>query len=287
MGSTYHHHARATEFLLRADGAISAHDPVEASAALRRAASHITTALAVLGQWKHRSQRQLEQVIHVAISCDHLGRTHLKTFRQAHRLSLSMASGSMSSGLTASGTRGRFRRSRTGPRTRDTDPGIPLRRMRRRVASLITHIVAILVGQPRPVQRRVSWRSQLKQPAPVRFSHVQDILGLPDFTMIRQRFRLERIPLAGEPDPHGWYERGTAPSRCSCHAELWDKPRNPNRITLSPPWRKALENTFRITPPQPPHPRLLTSSPADESPGLTRPAIAPLGWVNHATAHAP
>ena len=174
MGSTYHHHARATEFLLRADGAISAHDPVEASAALRRAASHITTALAVLGQWKHRSQRQLEQVIHVAISCDHLGRSHLKTFRQAHRLSLSM-----SSGLTASGTGGRSTRSRTGPRTGDTDPGIPLRRMRRRVASLITHVVAILVGQPKPVQRRVSWRSQLQQPAPGRFSHVQTSWACP------------------------------------------------------------------------------------------------------------
>lgn len=242
MGSINHHHAKATEFLHRADGAISAHDPVEASAALRRSASHITTALAVMGQWKHRSQRQLEHVLHDAISCDHLGRTHLKTFREAHRLSLAMSSEAGSQPMQP----------RTaGPRTGETDLRIPLRRMRRRVASLIRHAVRILVGQPRPVKRHVSWRSRLQQPVPCRFTSVSDILCLPDFTLIQQRFRLERIPLAGEPDPHGWYERGTTPGRCRCHAELWDKPQNPNRITLSPPWRKALENTFRIKLPDP------------------------------------
>ena len=245
MGSIQHHHAKAAEFLRRADGAISAHDPVEAAAALRRSASHITTALAVLGQWKHRSQRQLEHVLHAAISCDDLGRSHLKTFRESHRLSLSL-----SSGLGAAPMRSRTV-PRTVPRTGESDPGIPLRRMRRRVASLIKHAVRILVGQSKPVKRNVPWRSRLQQPVPGPFTSVHDVLGLPDYSFIRQRFRLERVPLAGEPDPHGWYERGLAPRRCQCHAELWDKPQDPNRITLASPWRNALEKTFRIKLPDP------------------------------------
>ena len=95
MGTLSHHQAKARDFLHRADRAISTHDPAthdpaEAAASLRRAASHATTALAVHQGWKHKSQRQLETVLHANIVGETLSRSHLKTFRQAHTLSQQM-----------------------------------------------------------------------------------------------------------------------------------------------------------------------------------------------------
>ena len=92
METLSHHQAKASEFLHRADLAINSHDPTEAAVALRRAASHITTALAVHQGWKHRSQRQLETVLHVNIAADNLSRSHLKTLRQAHTLPTHLSS---------------------------------------------------------------------------------------------------------------------------------------------------------------------------------------------------
>lgn len=265
MGTLSHHEARARDFLHRADRAIpthdpAIHDPAEAAAALRRAASHIITALAVHQGWKHKSQRQLETVLQVNISADNLNRSHLKTFRQAHTLSQQ----SPSAPLMASPSNHEPVESRTqaGSRhpTQSSHPVNPvhpckthLRRMRRRVASLINHIQLLIAGKPKPVRHHKRFLRQPDRPADPNFTSVQDILHLPNFEEIRQEFRLFSAPLAAEPDPHGWYERGDAPRRCQCHAHLWDKPQDPHRITLSPLWRRALEKTFRIQLPNPLH----------------------------------
>ena len=74
----------------------------------------------------------------------------------------------------------------------------------------------------------------------------QQILDLPNYSEIRRKFRLGGVGMDTDPDPHGFYSRGDQPRRCPCHADLWDQRRNPNRITLSPPWRHALEKTFRV-----------------------------------------
>ena len=52
MGTLSHHQAKAHEFLQRADCAITTRDPGSAAVALRRAATHMTTALAVHQGWK-------------------------------------------------------------------------------------------------------------------------------------------------------------------------------------------------------------------------------------------
>lgn len=118
--------------------------------------------------------------------------------------------------------------------------------MRRRVASLITDTRLLIVGRPKPLRHHKLWLRQPDHPADPTFTCIQDILQLPNFEAIRQQFRLFSAPLAAEPDPHRCYDRGDIPRRCQCHAHLWDKPQDPHRITLSPLWRRALENTFRI-----------------------------------------
>ena len=126
-----------------------------------------------------------------------------------------------------------------------------LRRIRRRVASFIADAFRVIAGDPRPVQHYKLWLRQFDLPAPPEFTTVQDVLSLPNFHRIRQDFRLHNVGMDTEPDPHGFYERGVQPRRCACHADLWNKRRNPNRITLSPPWRHALEKTFRTKLPNP------------------------------------
>ena len=118
--------------------------------------------------------------------------------------------------------------------------------MRRRVASLITDTRHVIAGRPKPVRHHKRFLRQPDHPADPDFTCIQDILRLPNFEEIRQQFRLFSAPLAAEPDPHGWYDRGDTPRRCQCHAHLWDKPQDPHRITLSPLWHRALEKTFRI-----------------------------------------
>ena len=190
--------------------------------ALRRAASHITTALAVHQGWKHKSRRQLENVLQIAVSFETLSRSHLKTFRQIHTLAAHLA------------------------KPPDHPAPLALRRMRRRVASLITHAICLIAGDPKPVPHHKLWLRKPDLPVLPDLTCVQDILHLPNFQAIRERFRLHRIALAADLDPHGFYERGDVPRRCPCHAELWNKPRDPHRITLSPLWQRALQKTFRI-----------------------------------------
>ena len=250
MGTISHHQARAHEFLHRADRAIATRDPAEAAAALRRAASHITTALAVQQGWRHKSQRQLETVLHANVAADHLGRSHLKTLRQAHTMSQQADSPTQSSLPVGSdhldASRG------TCPPLADPCQ-TSLRRMRRRVASLITHALALIAGRPKRVVRHKLWQRRPDLPAPPDFTSVRDILTLPNYQEISDKFRLRGAGMDTDPDPHGFYERGDRPRRCPCHAELWNKPRNPHRITLSPLWRHALEKTFRIKLPDPLH----------------------------------
>ena len=231
MGTLSHHQTKANEFLHRADRAITTHDSTEAAVALRRAASHITTALAVHQGWKHKSRRQLENVLQIAVSFETLSRSHLKTFRQTHTLAAHLAKPPDHPEPVAS---------------RAANPAVALRRMRRRVASLITHTGCLIAGEPKPVRHHKLWLRKPDLPIAPDFTCIQDILQLPNYEEIRQKFRLHRIALAADPDPHGWYERGDTPRRCPCHAELWNKPRDPHRITLSPLWQRALQKTFRI-----------------------------------------
>ncbi len=269
MGTISHHQTRADAFLHRADRAISTHDPTQVAVALRRAATHITTALAVHQGWKHKSQRQLEIVLHANIARDNLSRSHLKTLRQAHTLSRQTPSAPLMVRTPACGG-SRCRpagggsshepvepspgqsplpsRERAGVRT---NLGTQLRRMRRRVASLISHAAALIAGRPKKVVHHKLWLRKPDLPMAPDFTCIQDILSLPNYLEIRQKFRLHQAPLDTYPDPHGSYASGDTPRRCQCHADLWNKPRDPNRITLSPPWRRALEKTFRIRLPNP------------------------------------
>ena len=270
MGTLSHHQTRARDFLHRADRAISTHDPAthdpaEAAAALRRAASHATTALAVHQGWKHKSQRQLETVLHANIAGETLSRSHLKTFRQAHTLSQQIPTTPVPGAprsRTAHGepvephpkpTHGEPVKPRAAHPAKSNHPVNPvhpcqtqLRRMRRRVASLINHAIRLIAGDPKPVRHHKLWLRQPDFPIAPDFTCIQDILSLPNYQEINRKFRLHSAPLAAEPDPHGHYAHGEAPRRCLCHADLWAKPQNPHRITLSPLWQRALEKTFRI-----------------------------------------
>ncbi len=198
MGTISHHQARADAFLHRADRAISTHDPTQVAVALRRAATHITTALAVHQGWKHKSQRQLEIVLHANIARDNLSRSHLKTLRQAHTLSQQTPSALIPS------------RERAGGRA---NLGTQLRRMRRRVASLISHASALIAGRPKRVVHHKLWLRKPNLPMAPDFTCIQDILSLPNYLEIRQNFRLHQAPLDTYPDPHGWYASGDTPRR--------------------------------------------------------------------------
>ena len=123
--------------------------------------------------------------------------------------------------------------------------------MRRRVASLINHAIRLIAGDPAPVRHHKLWLRQPDFPIAPDFTCIQDILSLPNYNEITRKFRLHSAPLTAEPDPHGHYAQGEAPRRCLCHADLWAKPQNPHRITLSPLWQRALEKTFRIKLPNP------------------------------------
>ncbi len=249
MGTLSHHQTRARDFLHRADRAISTHDPAEAAASLRRAASHATTALAVHQGWKHKSQRQLEIVLHANIAGETLSRSHLKTFRQAHTLSHQIPT------TPASGAPVKPRASQPTKSNHPVNPVNPcqthVRRMRRRVASLINHAIRLIAGDPKPVRHHKLWLRQPDFPIAPDFTCIQDILSLPNYQEINRKFRLHSAPLAAQPDPHGHYAHGEAPRRCTCHADLWAKPQDPHRIILSPLWQRALEKTFRIKLPTP------------------------------------
>ena len=55
-----------------------------------------------------------------------------------------------------------------------------LRRMRRRVAFLIAHALALIAGQPKPVRRHKLWQRKPDRPAPPEFTSVRDIPTLPN-----------------------------------------------------------------------------------------------------------
>ncbi|MXZ92232.1 MAG: hypothetical protein F4W95_01350 [Chloroflexi bacterium] len=230
MGTVPHHQAKAADFLRRADRAITERDPTEAASALRRAASHAATALAVHCGCKHSSRRRLEFPLHVAVADRRLSRSHLKTFRQTHS-SFPRKSGPVPD---------------TRPESRGVE-GITLRRLRRRVAAMLTAVAAFLNGQPKPVRYHKLYLREPNRPVLPDLAAISQILNLPNYAEIRRRFNLTGAPLAAEPDPHGWYDHGQPPRPCSCHRDLWDQHEagDENHITLSPLWRRALEKTFR------------------------------------------
>ena len=244
MGTVSHHRTRALASLERADRLIADNAPripgcrrsargesQDAAEALRRAATHITTALAVHQDCKHNSHRRLEYVLHANIAYDALSRSHLKTFRQVNLLP-----GLLDPARPPPPRAGSPRRWRHNQ----------LRRMRRRVASMISDTTLLIEGVPRPVKHHKLALREPDLPPPPYFSHVRDILQLPNFLEIRNRYRLNSAAMDTEPDPHGMYARGQDPRRCTCHAHLWNRRKNPNYIILSPLWRRALEKTFRM-----------------------------------------
>lgn len=238
MGTISHHQARAHRFLYRADQAIADRDHASAAAALRRAATHAITALAVHQDWPHKSRRQLEIALHANIASANLSYSHLTTLRQVHTSPYACDVPTRPPG--ADPLQGRA-----------SDPALELRRLRRRVASLITDVNALIAGNPPLVHYHKLWLRKPDFPVLPQLIYVQQIFALPNFSEIRQKFRLAGIGMDTDPDPHGFYSRGDQPRRCPCHADLWDRPRDEHRITLSPPWRHALEKTFRIRLPNP------------------------------------
>lgn len=237
MGTVLHHQAKAVASLRRSQRAIADRDAAEAATALRRAASHAATALAVHYGCKHNSRLRLEFALHVALADQNLSRSHLKTFRQSCSLPAFISAGKAPSPGESLWASSKF----------------TLRRMRRRVSAMLTAVAALLKGQPEPVRYH---KLSLRKPNRPRLPDLvtaADILNLPNYQEIRSRFNLHGAPLAAEPDPHSWYDRGQPPRPCSCHRHLWDQhaASDEYRITLSPLWRRALEKTFRVNlPPQ-------------------------------------
>ena len=228
MGTVQFHQAKAAQFLQRADHAIGDRDPPQAAVALRRALTHALTAVAVHDGHGHNSRRQLGHVMQSNILRERLQRDHLKTFRQVHSLADHLASAH-----------------------RSGDPAVTLRRMRRRVASFIIDCAAVIAGQPKPVRPHKRWLRDPDHRRPYAFETTHDILSLPNLDHITRRFNLSHIPLAAQPDPHGWYRYGMTPRPCSCHRELWEFPKDESCIILSPLWRRALEKTFWTKLPDP------------------------------------
>ena len=113
---------------------------------------------------------------------------------------------------------------------------------------MLTDVAAFLKGQPKPVHHHKFFLRKPHLPPLPDLSHVSHIINLPNYAEIRSRFNLLDAPLEAAPDPHGAYDRGQPPRPCPCHQDLWDKHQagNPNRVTLSPIWRRALEKTFRV-----------------------------------------
>ena len=233
MGTISHHQAKAHEFLDRADWTISIRDPAAVAAALRRAATHVITALAVHQGWPHKSRRQLGIALHANIASANLSYSHLKTLRQVHTPPHAWDDAAQPSHAEPD-------------QARASGPALDLRRLRRRVAPLIKHVNAVISDNPPPVHYHKLWLRKPDLPVLPQLTYVQQILALPNYSEIRRKFRLGGVGMDTDPDPHGFYSRGDQPRRCPCHADLWDQRRNPNRITLSPPWRHTLEKTFRV-----------------------------------------
>ena len=238
MGTLSHHQAQARRFLYRTDQAIAVRDHASASGSLRRAATHVVTALAVHQDWPHKSRRQLEMALHANIASANLSYSHVKTLRQVHTSPYACGAPARPSG--AEPLQGRA-----------SDPALELRRLRRRVASLIKDVNAVIAGNPPPVHYHKFELRKPDLPDLPQLTYLQQILALPNFSEIQQKFRLADVGMDTDPDPHGFYPRGDQPRRCRCHADLWDRRRDTDRITLSPPWRHALEKTFRVRLPNP------------------------------------
>ena len=113
----------------RPPDAIAASGPQDAVDALRRAAAHAATALAVSAGLPHSSRRRLAIGIHNAVLTGRFSRSHLTTFRQVNTLAAAQA-------------------------RPDAAPPSPLvlRRLRRRVAAFIKNAAALLDGSARPVR---------------------------------------------------------------------------------------------------------------------------------------
>ena len=243
MGTVPHHRAKAIDFLWRAERAISEHDPTEAASALCRAASHAATTLAVHYGCKHNSKRRLEFALHVAMADQCLSRSHLKTFRQSYALVAALAARNQPAAATA----GRSKPNAGLAINSKADASIALRRLRRRVSSMLSALAAFLNGTPKPVRYHKLYLRKPDRPILPDLTHVRHIITLPNYDEIRNKFNLVGAPVAAEPDPHGAYLRGQPPQRCPCHRDLWNKHEAAaeTRFTLSPLWKRALEKTFR------------------------------------------
>ncbi len=257
MGAVPYHQAKATEFLQRADRAMSHDDAAQAAQALSRAASHAATALAVHNGFKHNSRRRLEYALQLSVAAGRLSRSHLKTFRQTYsfpqRLASPPAHHPPAPPARPEPVEGRPSPSFPPRPESSARTAITLRRLRRRVAAMLTAVAAFINGQPKPVHYHKLWLRKPDRPLLPDLHSARDILTLPNYAEIRSRFNLFDAPLAAEPDPHGWYDLGSPPIRCPCHADLWDRHNSvsQSRITLSPLWRRALEKTFRTKRPDP------------------------------------
>ena len=246
MGTTAHHQTRSQAFLQRADQSLANRDPTAAAQALGRAASHVITALAVHWRRQHNTQRRLETTIHQGVHDGCLSRSHLKTFRQTHTLPRHLTATNPTPAVTPTRPPAGSPTPAVPPPRPPLPASAPLRRMRRRVAALIKAGIAILAGQPQPIrhhQRRLRQPNRTLTPT---FATVQDILNLPNYAQIQAQHHLTNTPLAARPDPHGWYEKGHTPPPCSCHPETRGLPNDEPILTLSPLWRQALNQTFRL-----------------------------------------
>ena len=203
----FHHQAQAHRFLYRADQAIAIRpDHVSAFGSLRRAATHVITALAVHQGWpiSHKSRRQLGIALHANIASANLSYSHLTTLRQVHTPPHACAVPTRPSGAEPLHSSGRA-----------SEPALELRRLRRRVASLAKDVNAVIAGKgcPPPVHYHKLWQRKPDLPDLPQLTSVQQILALPNFSEIRQKFRLAGVGMDTDPDPHGFYSaRRPAPA---------------------------------------------------------------------------
>ena len=250
MGTVAHHQDKTQCFLHRARDAVAAGDAIEAANALRRAASHAATALAVHTGFRHNTTRRLETALFNCISAGRLSRSHLKTFRHTYTLPDHLRDSDDSRPGHRNSNRGK-------PPERRPDPAhpacaIPLRRMRRRVTSMVKSIDDLIAGKIPSVRFHKRYLRGLPpreiHPAPVSITSIRDILDLPNRREIAETYGLQRDPLVRRPDPHGMYAAGCTPRPCSCHPETAnDLSETPTRVHLSPLWQKALERALRTT----------------------------------------
>ena len=241
MGTVAHHQEQAAYFLQHAQNNILDRDPDRAARAIARAVSHTTTALAVHSRARHKSRRQLRFVLQCYVNDGKLSRSHFKTFREAC---------DPPSGPPSQPAKSKPARSHPAQSVDDKDRLIALRRLRRRASAFANAANALIVGEPLPIHRHQRYVRKPDEPVAPNFASVHDIITLPDYLEIRNRFRLND-DFAAKTDPHNWYRMGYEPRPCPCHPKPRNASKNSAYIILSPLWQRALEQTFHIKLPAP------------------------------------